>query len=556
MRDNKGFCFILQYRTTCAPGLVPFGGADMKHHFKHKFVDEVMKEEIGQLLICNRHWSNNRLIDKVDGFLSPLRRDRMIENWIVDGILKTMPAGAYQWGGPSKAPTPLQREHWVELPGTPFYLSHEVLFSNFFNEVKELCRKFKSSVTRGATIVGNQRMWKAFSRDLVEGVCSPDIILITDSSEKVKWSQVISAMEVKWKDSPKLFWSALDQLSDKATFIFHHQPQCQWFPSLSLCGTALHMSVFTHGGSVHSLPLNVGADPKLFSKVMNYFMESELSWLGYDTYIFCHATLQIWDDKPHWLEDEDEDESGDEEFSLVGNLHRSIGVLFVFESYILLTPTVRSVWQRHVGLLKTSKEQDHGDRSDRECAEKLDGVYCRVHNLYWDDMKSLQGITIMEDHMHPSIGLFSKSPLPHMSVTSICAAMIPAADLPRLSTYLQKIANLKNNIDPVLLLLLVEWTFCGLELHEKCFTVLHRDVSDGNSMLLLHNISAEFAIPPCPEKAPEGWTSFSYSALVFSAMTIGGHRDLNSVMNIDYPGFCNARRSALNHTSASDLILR
>ncbi|KAG2045332.1 hypothetical protein BDR03DRAFT_843728, partial [Suillus americanus] len=36
--------------------------------------------------------------------------------------------------------------------------------------------------------------------------------------------------------------------------------------------------------------------------------------------------------------------------------------------------------------------------------------------------------------------------------------------------------------------------------------VLHRDVSDGNSMLLVQDFSAESAIPPRPEKVPEGWT--------------------------------------------------
>ncbi|KAG2112056.1 uncharacterized protein F5147DRAFT_572877, partial [Suillus discolor] len=35
--------------------------------------------------------------------------------------------------------------------------------------------------------------------------------------------------------------------------------------------------------------------------------------------------------------------------------------------------------------------------------------------------------------------------------------------------------------------------------------VLHCDVSDGNSMFLVHNIFAESAIPSHPEKACEGW---------------------------------------------------
>ncbi|KAG2045331.1 hypothetical protein BDR03DRAFT_1004486 [Suillus americanus] len=438
-------------------------GADMKH----EFVDDVMKEEIGQLLVRDCPWSDNRLIDKADGFISPIRRDRMIENWIADGILQMTPSGAYQWGQPSKALIPLQREHWVKLPGTPFYLSHEALLSNFFNEVKELSRKFKNSVTRGAAVVGNQCMWEAFSRDLVKGARSLDIVLISDSLEKVRWSQVISAMEVKWKDSPELFRSALDQLGDKAAIVFHHQPQRQWFPSLSLCGTALHMSVFTRGGSIHSLPLDVGSDPKMFLKVMNYFTKSELSWLGYDTYIFRHPTLQIWDDKPYWLDDDDDEETEGEEFSLVGNLYQSIGLygkgtrVFAVKHRLDQThlvikdcwdpsetmsdhmihkklqdpardPRVRLTPNKDWSLLKIPEEEDRGDRLDRECAEKLDGVYCHVRDLYWDKINSLPGITIMKDHMRPSFGLLSKSPLSRMSVTSIGAAMIPAEDLAKI----------------------------------------------------------------------------------------------------------------------------
>ncbi|KAG1845831.1 hypothetical protein F4604DRAFT_1936743 [Suillus subluteus] len=421
-------------------------GADMKHHFKHKFVDDVMKEEIGQLLVHDCPWSDNCLIDRADGFISPIQCDRMMENWITDGILKLMPSGAYQWGQPSKALIPLQREHWVELPGMPFYLSHEDLLSNFFNEVKELSRKFKSSVMRGAANVGNQRMWKAFSRDLIEGVCSPNTILISDSSEKVRWSQVISAMEVKWKDSPELFRSALNQLGDKAAFVFHHQPQRQWFPSLSLCGTALRMSVFTRGGSVHSLPLDVGSDPKMFFKVMNYFTESELLWLGYDTYIFCHPTLQIWDNKPYWLEDEEEEEMEGEEFSLVGNLYRSIGL---YGQGTRVFAVKRRLNQTHL-IIKDCWDPSEMMSDLRNCKILHVTLLCVLHQtttgpfsrplkrkivvIVWTENKinSLPGITIMEDHMCPSFGLLSKSPLSPMSVTSIGAVMIPAEDLAKI----------------------------------------------------------------------------------------------------------------------------
>ncbi|KAG2139898.1 hypothetical protein BD769DRAFT_1384212 [Suillus cothurnatus] len=361
-------------------------------------------------------WDTNR----ADGFISPI-----------------------QWNS--------QEDALWRLPGTPFYLSHEALLFNFFTEVKELACQFKSSVMRGAAVIGNQHMWKAFSRDLIEGVCSPDIILISDSLEKIKWSQVISAIKVKWKDSPELFWSALDQLGDKAAFIFHHQPQS--------CAEQPFTCLFTCGGSIHSQPLDIGLDLKMF--------------------------LKIWNDKPYWLEDDKEEE-----------MYR----LSVFKSYILLTPVVRQ----------------------RVCGE--DGVYCYICNLYWNKINSLPGITIMKDHMHPSFGLLSKSSLSPMSVTSIGAVMISAEDLANIFSTSPKYHQLEEHHQShtnfttygvnILWFGMAQDMFHGIigavVGHRNAYEhqqVLHCDVSDGNSMLLVWNISAECAIPPHPKKAPEGWTS-------------------------------------------------
>lgn len=74
---------------------------------------------------------------------------------------------------------------------------------------------------------------------------------------------------------------------------------------------------------------------------MNYFTETDLSWLGYDVHIFrvLPATIQVWDDQRYW---QDEDENGaacdDSEFQLVGYLHRSIGMSYLHpECCTLLT---------------------------------------------------------------------------------------------------------------------------------------------------------------------------------------------------------------------------
>jgi hypothetical protein len=83
------------------------------------------------------------------------------------------------------------------------------------------------------------------------------------------------------------------------------------------------MSVFTRGGSLHSKALDISSDPKMFSKVMNYFTEAEISWLGYDVYIFrvLPAEVQVWDDKWYWDDEENGAACDDSEFHLVGHLH-------------------------------------------------------------------------------------------------------------------------------------------------------------------------------------------------------------------------------------------
>ena len=91
-----------------------------------------------------------------------------------------------------------------------------------------------------------------------------------------------------------------------------HQQEHQWFPCLSLCGTSLRMSVFTRGGSLHTVPLDLRKDVVLFTKVLNYFTGAERTSLGYDEAIF-RVTGQRWDPEAH---DEKED-------------YESIGKLFI-----------------------------------------------------------------------------------------------------------------------------------------------------------------------------------------------------------------------------------
>jgi hypothetical protein len=138
------------------------------------------------------------------------------------------------------------------------------------------------------------RFWRPFNREKLEKMRNPDIVLVEGKERTIKWADVISTIEVKWRDQPDLFQKAIGQLGDVAALVFHHQQERQWFPCLSLCGTSLRMSVFTRGGSLHTVPLDLFKDVALFTKVMNYFTRAERAPLGYDEDIFT-VTGQRWD---------------------------------------------------------------------------------------------------------------------------------------------------------------------------------------------------------------------------------------------------------------------
>ncbi|KAG1786705.1 uncharacterized protein HD556DRAFT_1192853, partial [Suillus plorans] len=167
-------------------------------------------------------------------------------------------------------------------------------------------------------------------------------------------------------------------------------------------------------------------------------------------------------------------------------------------------------------------EEDPGDCSDIECARRLDGMYCYVGSRCWDDTKFLSGITIMKDHMYPSLGLFSDFPVPQ-SIASICASMISSQVLATVLGEFQGKVKLEERYRSR-----TSFTTCGVNIlwlrtaremfhgiigavvgHRntyKCRKVLHRDVSDGNTIFLVETISAESAVPPRPDGAAKEWT--------------------------------------------------
>lgn len=116
-----------------------YWGVDMKRMFHRKDTEALMDEEVLTLFVKNLRWEDNILIRQAEGFLSSSQRKAMIDLWSKDseGILRPQGRGQYEWTAKSKAPKPLQRETWVELPGTKPNETFEARIAEFLNEVSE-----------------------------------------------------------------------------------------------------------------------------------------------------------------------------------------------------------------------------------------------------------------------------------------------------------------------------------------------------------------------------------------------------------------------------------
>jgi hypothetical protein len=70
-------------------------------------------------------------------------------------------------------------------------------------QITDLTINFKDNITY-AEENKPRRKWKAFNRQQIEKMRNPDIVLVRPGTDPVKWVDVISAIEVKWRDQPDL----------------------------------------------------------------------------------------------------------------------------------------------------------------------------------------------------------------------------------------------------------------------------------------------------------------------------------------------------------------
>ena len=443
------------------------------------------------------------------------------------------------------------------------------VIKSFNIQITTLTIKFKDECTNITDILKPTRRWRAFDREQVEKMRNPDIVLVKTETETVKWVDVISTVEVKWRDQPDLLQKAIGQLADIAALVFHYQPFRQWFPCLSLCGASLRMSVFTRGGSLHTVPLDLHKDVNLFTKVMNYFTQAKDTWLGYDWGIF-RENGQRWD-------------PGVTNPTTSMEMYRSIGKLFistgVFHPHIqvdycnLLTRFMLGLYGKGTRVFAVQGKSPRRDAVIKDCWDPSEtvsdeAVHLKLQDPHrkwldpaneindhserdfadqyensspytdpWDDAdgRFLRGITIMEKAMRPRDPLWKgTTPAPPESIRSISAAMGYSWDASNGPIILDDRHRHRTlfrtcGVD-ILWFGTVRELFhalAGAVVGEQCFVssyssfpmfllghrnayekrdILHGDVSDGNTLMLVDRISPESAVPEPPRNAPKGWT--------------------------------------------------
>jgi hypothetical protein len=112
----------------------------MRRMFHRNDTEALVDEEVSKFFVKDLRWEDNTLIRQSEGFLSSFQRKAMINLWSKDseeGILRPQGPDQYEWTARSKAPEPLQRKTWVELPGTKVDETFEARVADFLNEVSE-----------------------------------------------------------------------------------------------------------------------------------------------------------------------------------------------------------------------------------------------------------------------------------------------------------------------------------------------------------------------------------------------------------------------------------
>jgi hypothetical protein len=119
------------------------------------------------------------------------------------------------------------------------------------------------------------------------GSRKPDGVLVdtTKPIHLLEWTDVISALEFKYRNTEALMKDATDYMSEIARLVLTNQIDRRYFVGLLLLGTDLFVLIYTRGGSSITAPIDIYHDVDDFLNCMAWFKHADLEFLGYDNSI-------------------------------------------------------------------------------------------------------------------------------------------------------------------------------------------------------------------------------------------------------------------------------
>ncbi|KAG1823842.1 uncharacterized protein BJ212DRAFT_705340 [Suillus subaureus] len=123
------------------------------------------------------------------------------------------------------------------------------------------------------------------------GCRKPDAVLMdtTKPIDSIEWADVISALEIKYRNTKSLMEQAIEYMSEIARLVLTNQINRRYFVGLLLLGADLFVCTYTRGGSSVTLPIDIYHDVDEFLNCMAWFKHADLEFLGYDKSIVRHS---------------------------------------------------------------------------------------------------------------------------------------------------------------------------------------------------------------------------------------------------------------------------
>ena len=95
----------------------------------------------------------------------------------------------------------------------------------------------------------NPREWQAHDKKMMGKCRKPDLAMNAHENQKeLNWKTLASVCEVKYHSQTPLEFEAYVQVVDKAFFPLSSQLNQQYFVGIMMCGSQMHILLFSRGG--------------------------------------------------------------------------------------------------------------------------------------------------------------------------------------------------------------------------------------------------------------------------------------------------------------------